>query len=68
MPMKLLCKRPSAHAAEQSGPPVIAKTPVSGLLEVTFDDQVFYLTEDGRHRLGGPLIDTLTKLNLTDAR
>jgi thiol:disulfide interchange protein DsbC len=49
-------------------PPVIAKTPVPGLVEVTVDGQVVYLTEDGRYLFGGPLIDTLTKRNLTERR
>lgn len=49
-------------------PPLIAKTPVGGLFEVTVDSQIFYVTEDGRHLLGGPLIDTVNKRNLTDVR
>lgn len=49
-------------------PPLITKTPVAGLFEVTVDSQIFYVTEDGRHLLGGPLIDTLSKRNLTDVR
>lgn len=48
--------------------PIIAKTPVRGLFEVAVGGQVFYVTEDGGHVLGGPLIDTRTRANLTEAR
>jgi len=48
--------------------PAVAKTPVAGLFEAAVDGQVFYVTEDGRYLLGGPLIDTQTRRNLTDAR
>lgn len=48
--------------------PTIAKTPVPGLFEAAVDGQVFYVSEDGGHVLGGPLIDTRTKRNLTETR
>lgn len=51
-----------------SAAPAVAKTPVPGLFEAAVDGQIFYITEDGRHLLGGPLIDTRTQRNLTDAR
>jgi thiol:disulfide interchange protein DsbC len=50
------------------GAPAIAETPVRGLYEVAIDGQIFYVTEDGAYLLGGPLIDTRGRRNLTDAR
>ncbi len=47
---------------------LIAKTPVPGRLEVAVGGQVFYVTEDGGHVLGGPLIDTRSRRNLTETR
>ena len=46
----------------------ISKTPVPGVLEATIDGQIFYITEDGRYLLGGPLIDTKESRNLTETR
>jgi len=48
--------------------PAVARTPIPGLLEAAVDGQVFYITEDGRYLLGGPLVDARAKRNLTDAR
>ncbi|MDZ7855767.1 DsbC family protein [Sphaerotilus sp.] len=48
--------------------PTVASTPIPGLLEAAVDGQVFYVTEDGRYLLGGPLVDVRAKRNLTDAR
>lgn len=45
----------------------IAKTPVPGVLEAVVDNRIFYLTEDGRYLLGGPLIDIKANQNLTQA-
>ncbi|MDP3760644.1 MAG: DsbC family protein [Ramlibacter sp.] len=46
----------------------ISKTPVPGVLEAAIDGQVFYITEDGRYLLGGPLIDAKESRNLTETR
>lgn len=46
----------------------ITKTPVPGVLEAVIEGQVFYITEDGRYILGGPLIDAKANRNLTEAR
>lgn len=46
----------------------IQKTPVQGLVEATVGRQIFYVTEDGRYIVGGPLVDTVTKRNLTESR
>jgi thiol:disulfide interchange protein DsbC len=46
----------------------LSKTPVAGVLEVGIEGQVFYMTEDGRYILGGPLIDAKANRNLTEAR
>ncbi|HUG25399.1 DsbC family protein [Piscinibacter sp.] len=46
----------------------IAKTPVPGLLEAVIDGRIFYVTDDGRHILGGPLVDVAGNRNLTQAR
>lgn len=52
----------------QSSVQSIAKTPVPGLVEAAVGGRVFYVTEDGRYLLGGPLIDVDAKRNLSDAR
>lgn len=46
----------------------ISKTPVPGVLEAAIEGQVFYITEDGRYILGGPLLDVRADRNLTEAR
>lgn len=46
----------------------IQQTPVPGLVEAAIDGQVFYVTEDGRYILGGPLFDVSANRNLTEAR
>lgn len=45
----------------------IAKTPIPGVVEAVVDGRIFYLTDDGRYLLGGPLIDIKTNQNLTQA-
>ncbi len=46
----------------------VAETPANGLFEATVDGRVYYITGDGRYILGGPLIDTRTRVNLTAPR
>lgn len=46
----------------------ISKTPVPGVLETAIEGQVFYITEDGRYILGGPLLDVRADRNLTEVR
>lgn len=46
----------------------ITKTPVPGVLEAAIDGQIFYITEDGRYILGGPLLDAKANRNLTEVR
>ena len=46
----------------------VAQTPSAGLFEATVDGRIYYITSDGRYILGGPLIDTRTRVNLTAAR
>ena len=46
----------------------ISKTPVVGVVEAVVDGHIFYLTEDGHYVFGGPLIDTRSNENLTQAR
>lgn len=46
----------------------LLKTPIPGLLEAAVDGQVFYVTEDGRYILAGPLLDVQGNRNLTEAR
>ncbi|MDQ6680033.1 MAG: DsbC family protein [Pseudomonadota bacterium] len=69
----------SAHADEQAVRATLAatfpQTPIesfastpSGLFEATVEGRVYYITDDGRYILGGPLIDTKTRVNLTAAR
>jgi thiol:disulfide interchange protein DsbC len=46
----------------------ITKTPVPGLYEVRIGSEVFYTDEGGNHVIQGNLIDTRTRVNLTEAR
>jgi thiol:disulfide interchange protein DsbC len=52
----------------QSPIQAISKSPVPGLVEAVVGSRVFYLTEDGRYLLGGPLFDVKADRNLTEAR
>ena len=52
----------------QSPIQAISKSPVTGLVEAVVGGRVFYLTEDGRYLLGGPLFDVKADRNLTEAR
>ena len=45
----------------------IVMTP-AGLYEVAVDGQLYYVTVDGHHILGGPLVDARSGVNLTQAR
>ncbi len=46
----------------------IAPSALAGVSEVAIGTQVFYVTENGRYVLGGPLIDSVDGRNLTEAR
>ena len=46
----------------------ISKTPIPGLYEVRIGTEILYADESGNHLIQGALIDTRTKVNLTDAR
>jgi thiol:disulfide interchange protein DsbC len=46
----------------------ISKTPIPGVLEAAIDGKIFYVTDDGRYILGGPLVDVKANRNLTEAR
>jgi thiol:disulfide interchange protein DsbC len=46
----------------------ISPTPVAGVYELRIGSDVFYSDEQGKHLIQGQLIDTLTKINLTQAR
>jgi thiol:disulfide interchange protein DsbC len=48
--------------------PELRKAPVGGLVEAAIDGQVYYVSEDGRYILGGPLIDVTANRNLTEER
>lgn len=49
-------------------PTSIAETLVPGIYEVTFDAQIFYLSEDGRFAIQGEIIDLEQRQNLTENR
>jgi len=46
----------------------VSKTPIPGLYEVRFGNQVVYSDEQGDHIIQGEVIDTRNKVNLTEAR
>ncbi len=57
-----------ARTFPQSPVQSIDATPVAGLFEVAIDGQIYYVSEDGRYILGGPLVDAKNRVNLTEAR
>lgn len=48
--------------------PQIKSSPIPGVSEVAIGTQVFYVTDDGRYLLGGPLVAASDGRNLTEAR
>jgi thiol:disulfide interchange protein DsbC len=46
----------------------VNKTPIAGLYEVRVGAEVFYTDEQGNHLIDGQMIDTRTRVNLTEAR
>lgn len=46
----------------------ITKSPIPGLYEVRAGAELFYTDEQGNHLIDGQVIDTRTKINLTEAR
>ena len=45
----------------------VAETPVSGLMQVRVNNEIIYMSEDGRYLIQGRFIDLDTQLDLTDA-
>jgi thiol:disulfide interchange protein DsbC len=43
-------------------------SPVAGLFEVVVHGRAYYVSADGRYVLGGPLVDALNRVNLSEAR
>ncbi len=46
----------------------VAKTPVPGLYEVRVGNTIFYSDEQGNYLIEGVMVDTKTRVNLTEAR
>ena len=46
----------------------VQPSPVAGLHEVAAGMEVFYVSADGAHVLGGPLIEAGTRTNLSERR
>jgi thiol:disulfide interchange protein DsbC len=46
----------------------ISKTPVPGLYEVRFGNEILYTDEQGNYLIDGTVLDTKTRTNLTEAR
>ena len=46
----------------------VSKTPIPGLYEVRIGTEIYYVDEKGDHLIQGSVIDTRTKVNLTEAR
>ncbi len=45
----------------------IAETPVPGMMEVQLNNEILYMSEDGRYLVQGRMIDLETQTDLTDA-
>ncbi len=50
------------------GPIDVGPSPLTGLREVAIGTRVFYVSDDGRYVLGGPLIDAGSRANLSEER
>ncbi|MFK8014126.1 MAG: thioredoxin fold domain-containing protein [Gammaproteobacteria bacterium] len=48
--------------------PSIVAAPIPGVFEVAMGTQVFYVSDDGRYFLGGPLVRSASGENLTEVR
>jgi thiol:disulfide interchange protein DsbC len=46
----------------------VTKTPISGIYELRMGADVYYTDEQGNHLFEGQLVDTRTRINLTEAR
>jgi thiol:disulfide interchange protein DsbC len=57
-----------SRLAPQLSVQAVRRTPMSGVLEVEAGGELLYLSEDGRHLLQGSLIDTVARVDLTEAR
>lgn len=49
-------------------PDTISPSPATGLYEVTYGSEIYYVTEDGRFMVQGDVIDIQQKKNLTEGR
>lgn len=57
-----------SRLAPQLSIEAVRRTSMSGVLEVEAGGQLLYLSADGRHLLQGSLIDTVERVDLTEAR
>lgn len=48
-------------------PTSVKPAPIAGLYEVIFHGTVYYFTADGKHMLGGPLVEVASRRNLSAA-
>lgn len=46
---------------------LIAETPIPGLMEVRLNNEILYMSDDGRYLLQGRMVDLETQTDLTDA-
>ena len=44
----------------------VSASPLTGVLEVTYDGGVLYVSDDGRYALTGSLVDLVTREDLTE--
>jgi len=57
-----------ARLAPGIRPEAVRRSAMPGVLEVETGGQLVYVSEDGRHLLQGSLTDTVTRVDLTEAR
>ena len=56
-----------ARVSPDAAPTAVQPAPVDGLYEVIFGSTVYYFSADGKHMLGGPLVDVASRRNLSAA-
>lgn len=56
-----------AKLSPDAPPTSVQPSPVPGLYEVIFGSSVYYFSADGKHMLGGPLVEVASRRNLSAA-
>lgn len=55
-----------AKVSPEASPISVQPSVISGLYEVIFGNTVYYFSADGKHMMGGPLVELASRRNLSD--